>query len=183
MPGCDVELSDNNLIPDFAKRATELNLPQVAEIDLVRHYTALSRNAHGVDNGFYPLGSCTMKYNPRVNEAVAAKRKFTDINPLQPEHTVKGCLDVLGISAKYLCELTGMDAMSMQPAAGAHGEWTGLLLMKAYHKQNNDTKRRVMLVPDSAHGTNPASAGVAGFDVKTVPSAPDGGVEDRKSVV
>lgn len=185
MPTCDVDVSETGLIPDFAKRKTPTNLPQVAEIDLVRHYTELSRNAHGVDNGFYPLGSCTMKYNPRVNEAVAANRQFTDIHPLQPEYTVKGCLDVLGLSAKYLCELTGMDQMSMQPAAGAHGEFTGLLLIKAYHKENGDEKRKIMLVPDSAHGTNPASAGVAGFDVMTVPSAPNGGVdiEALKSMV
>ena len=172
MPACDVpevELSN--------PRTDPLELPHVSETELTRHYTALAKRVHGVNDGFYPLGSCTMKYNPKINEDMAALPGFTQIHPLQPEETVQGCLEVLDISARLLGEITGMDAMTFQPAAGAHGEFTGLLLIKAYHAHRNDTARTKIIVPDSAHGTNPASAVMAGFTVVNVPSGPDGCVD------
>ncbi len=164
-------------LSDRFQRKEALPLPEIAEVDLLRHYMELSRRANGVDNLFYPLGSCTMKYNPRINEDLAALPGFTDIHPLQPEHTVKGALEVLHLLETYLCEVTGMDKITLQPAAGAHGEWTGLNLIKAYHAHNQDFARTKILVPDSAHGTNPASAAMAGFDIVSVPSNPDGSVD------
>ncbi|MCI8759414.1 MAG: aminomethyl-transferring glycine dehydrogenase subunit GcvPB, partial [Oscillospiraceae bacterium] len=139
--------------------------------------TALAKRVHGVNDGFYPLGSCTMKYNPKINEDMANLPGFAQIHPLQPEGTVQGCLEVLDASARLLGEITGMDAMTFQPAAGAHGEFTGLLLIKAYHTHRNDTARTRIIVPDSAHGTNPASAVMAGFTVVNIPSGPDGCVD------
>ncbi|MEG1942885.1 MAG: aminomethyl-transferring glycine dehydrogenase subunit GcvPB, partial [Angelakisella sp.] len=140
----------------------------------------LAGQVHGVNNGFYPLGSCTMKYNPAVNEEVAALRGFTDIHPLQPEHTVQGALAALTKTEAIVREITGMDTVTFQPAAGAHGEFTGLLLIKAYHRSRGDTARTKVIVPDSAHGTNPATAAMTGFTVVNVPSAPDGCVDLEK---
>ena len=164
-------------IPDDFKRNIPLNLPEVAEVDLVRHYTNLSRRAYGVDNGFYPLGSCTMKYNPKINEDAAALKGFTDIHPLQPAETVQGCLEAMETLGGYLCEITGMDAITLQPAAGAHGEFTGLSMIKAYLLDIGETRRDKLIVPDSAHGTNPASAALAGFTVINIPSTPVGMVD------
>ncbi len=164
-------------IPEDKKRGTQPKLPEVAEIDLVRHYTNLSRMAHGVDNGFYPLGSCTMKYNPKINEETAGLNGFKNLHPLQKEEDVQGALELMYELKQSLCEVTGMDDMTLQPAAGAHGEWTALMMIKKYHEANGDYHKKTILVPDSAHGTNPASAHVAGFDVKSIPSAPDGGVD------
>ena len=172
MPACDV--------PEAAlsrSRTEPLELPHVSETELTRHYTALAKRVHGVNDGFYPLGSCTMKYNPKINEDMANLPGFAQIHPLQPEGTVQGCLEVLDASARLLGEITGMDAMTFQPAAGAHGEFTGLLLIKAYHTHRNDTARTRIIVPDSAHGTNPASAVMAGFTVVNIPSGPDGCVD------
>lgn len=172
MPACDV--------PEAAlsrPRTEPLELPHVSETELTRHYTALAKRVHGVNDGFYPLGSCTMKYNPKINEDMANLPGFAQIHPLQPEGTVQGCLEVLDASARLLGEITGMDAMTFQPAAGAHGEFTGLLLIKAYHTRRNDTARTKIIVPDSAHGTNPASAVMAGFTVVNIPSGPDGCVD------
>ncbi len=152
-------------------------LPQMAEVDLGRHYTELAGQTHGVNDGFYPLGSCTMKYNPRVNEQVAALPGFTDIHPLQPVETAQGCLRTMHELEGMLAEICGMDAMTLQPAAGAHGEYTGLLLIRAHHLANGDTARTKIIVPDSAHGTNPASAVMAGFTVVAVPSNAEGGVD------
>ncbi len=152
-------------------------LPQMAEVDLGRHYTELAKQTHGVNDGFYPLGSCTMKYNPRVNEQVAALPGFTDIHPLQPTATVQGCLRAMRELEGMLQEICGMDAMTLQPAAGAHGEYTGLLLIRAHHLAHGDTARTKIIVPDSAHGTNPASAVMAGFTVVAVPSNAEGGVD------
>ncbi len=162
---------------DAPKREKPLHLPHVSENELSRHYTELAGQVHGVNNGFYPLGSCTMKYNPKVNEKAASLPGFTDIHPLQPEHTVEGCLEVLKKLEEMLCEITGMDAMTMQPAAGAHGEFTGLLLIKSYHDSRKDTKRKKIIVPDSAHGTNPASAAMMGYEVVSIPSSADGCVD------
>lgn len=158
-------------------RERPLRLPQLSEVDLTRHYSALERRAHGVNNGFYPLGSCTMKYNPRINEELAALPGFADLHPTQEAETVQGALEVLHLAEKLLTEITGMDAMTFQPAAGAHGEFTALLMVKKYHLDRGDTARTKILVPDSAHGTNPASAAMCGFSVVNIPSNPQGGVD------
>lgn len=174
LPACDVPAVsyDKSLLRENAPR-----LPEIAEVDLGRHYTELAKQTHGVNDGFYPLGSCTMKYNPRVNEEAAALPGFTQLHPLQPLETVQGALEVLHTAEKLLCEITGMDGMSFQPAAGAHGEYTGLLLIRKYHQSRGDAARTKILVPDSAHGTNPASAAMAGFQVVSVPSNDMGGVD------
>ncbi len=173
LPPCDV--------PKVTLRApgrkTPPRLPEVSEQDLSRHYSALERRAHGVNNGFYPLGSCTMKYNPKLNEEVAALPGFTGIHPLQPARTAQGCLEAMHRTETALGEITGMDAFTLQPAAGAHGEFTGLLLIKAWHTDRGDTARTKIIVPDSAHGTNPASAAMAGFSIVNVPSDESGCVD------
>ncbi len=176
MPACDVP----QVTLAVPKREKKLHLPHVSENELSRHYTELGKQVHGVNDGFYPLGSCTMKYNPKVNEKAASLSGFTNIHPLQPEHTVQGCLEVLKQTQEMLCEITGMDAMTLQPAAGAHGEFTGLLLIKAYHDSRNDAKRTKIIVPDSAHGTNPASATMVGYEIVNIPSAADGCVDIEK---
>ena len=155
-------------------------LPQMSETEISRHYTELAGRTHGVNDGFYPLGSCTMKYNPKVNERAAALPGFTGIHPLQPEGTCRGALEVLQLAEQYLCEITGMDAMTFEPAAGAHGEFTGLLLIKAWHVRRGDTRRTKIIVPDSAHGTNPASAAMCGYEVVSIPSQEDGCVDLEK---
>ena len=177
LPECDVPVVT---LDAKDKRKVKLHLPELSEGELSRHYTELAKKSHGVNDGFYPLGSCTMKYNPRVNEVAAGLEGFTDIHPLQPTETVQGCLEVFKTLESYLCEITGMKRMTFQPAAGAHGEFTGLLLIKAYHKSRGDEKRKKIIVPDSAHGTNPASAAMAGFSVVSVPSGPDGCVDIEK---
>ena len=155
----------------------QLDLPEIAEVDLVRHYMGLSRLAFGVDNGFYPLGSCTMKYNPKVNEETAALEGFTDIHPLQPAGTVKGALKALKQLQDALCDLTGMDAMTLKPAAGAHGEFTGMQIVKKYFVSHGMPERNEVIIPDSAHGTNPASAAMNGLKVVAVRSNENGGVD------
>ena len=177
LPECDVPVVT---LDAKDKREVKLHLPELSEGELSRHYTELAKKSHGVNDGFYPLGSCTMKYNPRVNEVAAGLEGFTDIHPLQPTETVQGCLEVFKTLESYLCEITGMKRMTFQPAAGAHGEFTGLLLIKAYHKSRGDEKRKKIIVPDSAHGTNPASAAMAGFSVVSVPSGSDGCVDIEK---
>ena len=177
LPECDVSVPD---LPETFSRKKAPRLPQLSENDISRHYTALAGRTYGVNNGFYPLGSCTMKYNPKINEELASLPGFTAIHPLQPEHTVQGAMQVLFQVEQALCEITGMDAMTFQPAAGAHGEFTGLLLIKAYHKHRGDQKRTKIIVPDSAHGTNPASATMAGFTVVSIPSREDGCVDLEK---
>ncbi|MDO4265903.1 MAG: aminomethyl-transferring glycine dehydrogenase subunit GcvPB [Eubacteriales bacterium] len=172
LPKCDVPEKKPG-----CERQKALRLPQLSENEVSRHYTALSKRAHGVNDGFYPLGSCTMKYNPKVNDEAAGLKGFTDIHPLQPEHTVQGALELLNLAEKSFCEITGMDAMSFEPAAGAHGEFAGLLLIKAYHKKRGDEKRTKIIVPDSAHGTNPASATMAGYEVVSIASREDGCVD------
>lgn len=181
--GCAV-LPQND-VPEYTLerkliREKEIHLPELSENDISRHYTELAKHTHGVNDGFYPLGSCTMKYNPKINEEIASLPGFINIHPLQPEHTIQGCLEVLSLAENYLCEITGMDRMTFQPAAGAHGEFTGLQLMRAYHESRNDQKRTKIIVPDSAHGTNPASATMAGYSVINVPSRKDGSVDLEK---
>lgn len=179
------ELSLDELIPADYIRTEEALLPEVSELDIMRHYTALSKRNHGVDSGFYPLGSCTMKYNPKINENAARIAGLAHIHPLQDESTVQGAMELLFDLQEHLKEITGMDEVTLQPAAGAHGEWTGLMMIRAYHEANNDTKRTKVIVPDSAHGTNPASATVAGFETITVKSDENGLVdlEDLRRVV
>jgi glycine dehydrogenase subunit 2 len=172
LPACDVpELSFKE------ERALPLRLPHVSENELTRHYKQLSDRVHGMNDGFYPLGSCTMKYNPKIDEELAALPGFTQIHPLQGEETAQGCLEVLHTMERDLCAITGLDAFTLQPAAGAHGEFTGLLLIKAYHVHRKDFARKKIIVPDSAHGTNPASAKMAGFEIVNIPSGPDGCVD------
>ncbi len=168
-PELDIPSSGiENLIKESVRRETPAALPQVAEIDVIRHYTELASKSFGVDAGFYPLGSCTMKYNPKINEDVAAFGGFTDIHPLQSEDTVQGMLELIYKTTESLCEITGMKWGTLQPFAGAHGEYTGMKLFKAYFKKKGDLKRTKVLVPTSAHGTNPASAHISGFDVEEV---------------
>lgn len=153
------------------------HLPELDEVELDRHYGQLEKQAFGVNHGFYPLGSCTMKYNPAVNETAASLKEFTHIHPLAPEDSVQGALAVMYHLQKLLSAITGMDEMTLQPAAGAQGEYTGLRLIRSYHLSRNDRKRTKIIVPDSAHGTNPASAAMAGYEVVHVPSNEQGGVD------
>lgn len=186
LPEFDVpEVELQELIPEGYIRANEPELPEVSELDIMRHYTALSRRNHGLDSGFYPLGSCTMKYNPKINEAVARMNGFAHVHPLQDETTVQGALELMYDLQEHLVEITGMDAVTLQSAAGAHGEWTGLMLIRAFHEANGDFDRVKVIVPDSAHGTNPASAVVAGFEAVTVKSNEEGLVDldDLRRVV
>ena len=174
LPPCDVEAVE---LPEGLARAETPALPELCETDISRHYSQLCRQVHGVNCGFYPLGSCTMKYNPRIDEEMAALPGFTNIHPLAPKHTVQGCQAVLDTAKAYLCEITGMADMTFQPAAGAHGEFTGVLLIKQYHEARGDHRRTKIIVPDSAHGTNPATAAMCGYQVVNIPSAQDGCVD------
>jgi glycine dehydrogenase subunit 2 len=155
----------------------DLPLPEVSEIDLMRHYVHLSQLNHSVDTGFYPLGSCTMKYNPKVNEEAAKLPGFTRTHPCQDHGTVQGNLRLMYELQEYLKEIGGFAAVSLQPAAGAHGEFTGILMMRAYHEERGDTKRTKVLIPDSAHGTNPASSAMSGYQVAEIKSDQRGNVD------
>ncbi|CAM3994035.1 aminomethyl-transferring glycine dehydrogenase subunit GcvPB [Mesobacillus thioparans] len=186
LPEMDVPEADlTELLPEGFLREEEPELPEASELDIMRHYTALSKRNHGVDSGFYPLGSCTMKYNPKMNENVARFNGFAHLHPLQDESSVQGALELMYDLQEHLIEITGMDEVTLQPAAGAHGEWTGLMMIRAFHEANGDQNRTKVIVPDSAHGTNPASATVAGFETITVKSDENGLVdlEDLKKVV
>lgn len=186
LPEMDVPEADlTELLPEGFLREEEPELPEASELDIMRHYTALSKRNHGVDSGFYPLGSCTMKYNPKMNENVARFNGFAHLHPLQDESSVQGALELMYDLQQHLIEITGMDEVTLQPAAGAHGEWTGLMMIRAYHEANGDDKRTKVIVPDSAHGTNPASATVAGFETITVKSDENGLVDldDLRKVV
>ncbi|SFX07054.1 glycine dehydrogenase subunit 2 [Thermoactinomyces sp. DSM 45891] len=175
LPASDVPETEG--LPAQFMREVPAELPEVAELDLMRHYTELSRRNHGIDNGFYPLGSCTMKYNPKINEDVARYPGFSKIHPYQAEESVQGALQLLFELQQDLSEITGMDDVTVQSAAGAQGEWTGLMMIRAYHENRGDFKRNKVIVPDSAHGTNPASATVAGFETITIPSNEKGLVD------
>jgi glycine dehydrogenase subunit 2 len=172
-PKSDVPAFD---LPDDALLRTDLPLPELAEVDVVRHYMHLSHFNYSVDEGFYPLGSCTMKYNPKINEDTCRLPGFVYTHPLQPIETVQGNLALMFEMQEWLKEISGFAAVTLQPAAGAHGEFTGVLMMSAYHKSRGDVKRKKMLIPDAAHGTNPASAGMLGMDVVTIPSDERGNV-------
>lgn len=173
----------NYELPLCARRKTDAELPQCDELTVVRHYTNHSENNFGVNNGFYPLGSCTMKYNPIVNEETAAMPGFAALHPLQPAETCQGALEAYYNMQRALSDITGLSEFTLNPFAGAHGELTGLMIIRAYHQHNEDHKRTKVLVPDSAHGTNPASAAVCGLEVVEVKSTPDGlvDVDDLKT--
>ncbi|MBU6947993.1 aminomethyl-transferring glycine dehydrogenase subunit GcvPB [Staphylococcus haemolyticus] len=186
LPQSDIKTdSVESILDDKFIRKNKAEFPEVAELDLVRHYTELSNKNFGVDSGFYPLGSCTMKYNPKINEKVARIPGFAESHPLQEEEQVQGSLEIVYSLQEELKEITGMDEVTLQPAAGAHGEWTALMIFKAYHLDNGEGHRDEVIVPDSAHGTNPASASFAGFKAVTVKSNERGEVdiEDLKRVV
>jgi glycine dehydrogenase subunit 2 len=186
LPICDVESMDiSEMIPEHLLSKSELSLPEVSEVDVIRHFTLLSNKNYGVDTGFYPLGSCTMKYNPKINEDMASIPALTGIHPYQSEKTIQGSLQLMYELSEKLAEISGMDQVSLQPAAGAHGELTGLMIIKAFHENRGDFKRKKIIVPDSAHGTNPASANVAGFDIVEIKSNEKGSVDlaNLKSVL
>lgn len=181
------ELSDYSIaqLPENLLRQEVPALPEVDELTVVRHYTNMSNNNFGVDTGFYPLGSCTMKYNPKINEEMAAHPQFTALHPLQNVETVQGALSAYYQLQRSLSEIAGMAEFTLNPFAGAHGELTGLMVIRRYHESRGDAKRTKIIVPDSAHGTNPASAAVCGLDVVEVKSKPDGrvDVEDLKPLL
>ena len=164
-------------IPAALRRSEEAKLPEVSELDVVRHYTNLSNMNFGVDTGFYPLGSCTMKYNPKINEEMAAMPGFKTLHPLQPDCTVQGALELYHNLNRSLSAITGMAEFTLNPFAGAQGELTGLMVIRQYHMQRGDLKRTKIIVPDSAHGTNPASAAVCGLEVVEVKSTPQGTID------
>jgi len=164
--------------PEKLKRKSETFLPELAEIDVIRHFTALSRNNFGVDNNFYPLGSCTMKYNPKLGEIVARDKRFSNLHPILPQLPegnllTQGALQIIYETGRLLSEITGMDEFTTQPLAGAHGELTGMMIVSAYHRKKGNKKTRV-IIPDSAHGTNPASAAICGYDITSIPTDKNG---------
>lgn len=165
------------LPPTSLRRRSPLPLPEVAELDLVRHYSQLAHRNMGIDTAFYPLGSCTMKYNPAVAEWCAALPGFSDTHPLAPDDTVQGNLSIAADLIDFLCDVTGMDGGSLVPNAGAQGEFTGIRMLAAYHRTRGDTARQVILIPDDAHGTNPATAAMAGFRVVALPTSSDGDLD------
>ena len=148
-------------LPEKIRRRVSPSLPEVAEIEVIRHYTRLSQQNFGVDLGIYPLGSCTMKYNPKLCDLIASSHKMQEIHPYQDQKTVQGILQIMYETSSLLANIVGVEKITLQPAAGAHGEYTGVMLMRAYHADRNDAFRDEIIVPDSAHGTNPASAAMA----------------------
>lgn len=184
LPELDVEEKDN-LIPEEFLSNEDLDLPEVSEVDVVRHYTNLSTLNFGVDTGMYPLGSCTMKYNPKINEEIIANPKLARLHPKQDDYQVQGALEAMYTLQKSLCEISAMDYMTLQPAAGAHGEITAITIFKKYHEVNGNSEKNEIIVPDSAHGTNPATAAMAGYKVVEVKSNEKGvvDVEDLRKVV
>ena len=167
-------------LPQSLRRGTEAELPEASELDVVRHYTNVSNKNFGVETGFYPLGSCTMKYNPKINEEMASMESFTALHPLQSENSIQGALRLYYELAHALSEISGLAEFTLNPFAGAHGELTGLMLMRQYHIKRGDLKRTKVIVPDSAHGTNPASAAVCGLEIVEVPSTPEGTIDVTK---
>jgi glycine dehydrogenase subunit 2 len=179
--GCNVPRCDTpevDLASAVGPLRDELHLPEISELDLLRHFTNLSHINYGIETGFYPLGSCTMKYNPKINEKTAGMVGFANLHPMQPVETAPGALEILIGVQEMLEEITGFDYITLQPLAGAHGEMTCLMLIRAYHESRNEGKQRhTVLVPDSAHGTNPASAARCGYDVKGIPTNADGNTD------
>lgn len=177
LPELDVPESEE--LPQAYRRTKAPLLPEVSELDVIRHFTRLSQLNYSIDTHFYPLGSCTMKYNPKFTEEIARIERFSNLHPLLPEELTQGALEVIYETERSLCEITGMDGFSLQPLAGAHGELTGLLLITAFHKHYGHQKKYV-IVPDSSHGTNPASAGVCGYELMVIPTARDGCMDLKK---
>ncbi|MFA6931092.1 MAG: aminomethyl-transferring glycine dehydrogenase subunit GcvPB [Lentisphaeria bacterium] len=185
LPECDVPEKNSTDLPENLRRSEAAALPEVSELDAVRHFTLLSRQNMGVDTHFYPLGSCTMKYNPKINERVAALPGFAELHPLLPQlrngnALCQGALEVLYETERLLSTLTGFAATTLQPMAGASGELTSVMMFAAYHKARGDQKRKIILIPDSAHGTNPASAVAAGFVCQEIPSNAEGDIDIEK---
>lgn len=177
LPSCDVpEKKISELIPEEYLRKEVKGMPELSEPEIVRHFVNLSTKNHHVDKDFYPLGSCTMKYNPKINDAIASMEQLSELHPLQSEESVQGALQIYYETKEFLCEVTGMDDFTMQPVAGSHGELTGVMVMRAYHKHKGNTKTKI-LIPDSAHGTNPASVVIGGYTPVTVKSTSEGLVD------
>jgi len=181
-PGEETLPDLETLIPKDYLRDEEAPLPEVGELDLVRHFTHLSKRNKGVNDSFYPLGSCTMKYNPLFNETASAQHGFTDLHPYQPIESVQGLLEAFYLAEKYLAEISGLPHVSLHPAAGAHGELTALLVIRKYIDSLGDDKRRTVLIPDSAHGTNPASCTFSGFKTREIKSSKKTGLIDVESL-
>lgn len=178
LPELDVDdTSIDDMLPSEYIRKEDPDLPEVSEVDIIRHYTNISQKNYAIDKGFYPLGSCTMKYNPKINEDAAANPGFKNLHPYQPEATIQGALELMYELSEMLAEISGMDRVTLQPAAGAQGELTGLMLIKSYHENRGDHQRIKMIVPDSAHGTNPATAAVVGMEIVEIPSDAQGNVD------
>jgi glycine dehydrogenase subunit 2 len=176
LPPLDVPAVDVVALLGEAHREKAAELPELSEIEIIRHFTRLSTWNYAIDLGMYPLGSCTMKYNPRVNEWVARIEGLAEAHPYRPDSLAQGILEVIELLQRCLIEITGMDAITLQPAAGAHGEFTGILLVRAWHESQGNARRRI-LIPDSAHGTNPATAAICGYTVETIKSNADGGID------
>ena len=176
LPPLDVPPVDAASLLGAATRQDAALLPELSEIEIIRHFTRLSTWNYAIDLGMYPLGSCTMKYNPRVNEFVSRIEGLAEAHPYRPESLAQGALEVLDLLQKCLLDITGMDAITLQPAAGAHGEFTGILLVRAWHQSQGNPRRKI-LIPDSAHGTNPATAAICGYQVENLKSNPDGGID------
>jgi glycine dehydrogenase subunit 2 len=176
MPPLDVPAVDAAALLGDAHRKTPGLLPELSEIEIIRHFTRLSTWNYAIDLGMYPLGSCTMKYNPRVNEFVARIEGLADAHPYRPESLAQGALEIIELLQKCLLDITGMEAITLQPAAGAHGEFTGILLVRAWHESQGNARRKV-LIPDSAHGTNPATAAICGYQVENLKSNVLGGID------
>jgi glycine dehydrogenase subunit 2 len=176
LPALDVPAVDASSLLGSAARKVPAELPELSEIELIRHFTRLSTWNYAIDLGMYPLGSCTMKYNPRVNELVARTEGLAEAHPYRPDSLAQGSLEVIDLLQRTLCEITGMDVITLQPAAGAHGEFTGMLLVRAWHQSQGNARHKV-LIPDSAHGTNPATAAICGYKVENLKSNPEGGID------
>jgi len=178
LPKLDVDMNNSSLrIPDEMLRKSELPLPEVSENEIARHFVKLSHLNYNIEEGVYPLGSCTMKYNPKVNEQTASYDGFKNLHPFTDEKYAQGALQLMYELGDELKEITGLPGVSLQPAAGSHGEFTGILTFRAYHLDRGDTKRTKILIPDAAHGTNPASAAIGGFEIVNIKSTPQGRVD------
>ena len=176
LPPLDVPVVDLAKALGDARRTRSAELPELSEIEIIRHFTRLSTWNYAIDLGMYPLGSCTMKYNPRVNEFVSRIEGLAEAHPYRPDSLAQGVLEIIDLLQKCLLEITGMDAITLQPAAGAHGEFTGILLVRAWHESKGNARRKV-IIPDSAHGTNPATAAICGYQVENLKSNTDGGID------
>ena len=176
LPPLDVPAVNSAKLLGAAYRTTPGLLPELSEIEIIRHFTRLSTWNYAIDLGMYPLGSCTMKYNPRVNEFVARIEGLAEAHPYRPESLAQGVLEIIDLLRRCLLEITGMDAITLQPAAGAHGEFTGILLVRAWHESQGNPRRKI-LIPDSAHGTNPATAAICGYTVENLKSNAEGGID------